>query len=152
MIDFTPTPVREMVLAHRGDDAPPPGPSLLNLDAVLELLGEDPVTPFNWGGVDYRVRETSFLEGVRLKKAQLRWAAFLVNPPLTLPELEEQERLYDETIALMGSLLEDPPAENPFRDARPVEVGQLLGFFSLCLMRSPASSRFQMSGHAPPTS
>jgi hypothetical protein len=114
-------------------------PAVLNLDAVL-ALGEPFALPYR--GQEYPVKAISYREGVALQKAGLEMErmAKRATPP-SIEEVQAQAEFVDRLLGLLHSLLEPRPAENPFLDATPLEVGVLLGKSCGFLMRQNDPSR-----------
>lgn len=106
-------------------------PKYLNLENAL-ALGQ-PI-PLVWRGVELKVKALSYREGMALQRTEKLLSSWASNPAKTLEDVEEQEAELIQMLALFHSLLAAPPEANPFVDASPLEVGELLGFFSACLM------------------
>lgn len=132
-----------MLAAHQAASAParPAGPEVVNTGPVLELVGAPP--PLVWDGIKYSVPLVSYRAGLKLQELLLAWQAMRTDTPLTLSDLRSQAAWLDDALGLMWSLVEPRPPLNPFADASPQEVGQLLGFFLACQTMSGARSRFQ---------
>lgn len=138
------TPPATMLAAHRRAAPAPPPPAPVNRDAVLQLFHP---TPLRWDGVEYSVRPITYPEGLDLERLQLALQA------TELDEVAIASRLaaYESARNLFWSFLSPQPAENPFSDLLPEEVGALLGFFCACRTRPNAPSRFQMGRPHPST-
>lgn len=120
---------------------PAPLPPAVNADAVLAL--GSPI-PLAWGEDVFTVAPISFLDGVALARFQLQLRALETEPPTTLEAIEELEREVSACIERMWRLLEPRPEVNPFANASPREVGELLPFFLTCQMLQGASGRSRM--------
>jgi hypothetical protein len=130
-------------------DAPTPAaPTSVNADAVLALL--EPI-PLLWDGVEYRVAPIGYLDGVRFSRLNAALKAAEKAPPQTEEEHEAFELKIVDVVERMHALLLPRPDENPFLAASPAEVGQLLGFFSMCLTLQTASGRSRMGRRSPST-
>lgn len=131
---------RELLRKERAQAAP----KVVNLDAAIAL--NEPI-PLLWDGVEYSVRPISYRAGLQLQKASMEIQRWAEHPPRTPAEVERQEAFVADLLALMHSLLDPRPRENPFADASPWEVGQLAAFFLMCQTRQRGRSRL---GAAPP--
>lgn len=119
-------------------------PAVLNLQNAL-ALGE-PI-PLVWSGTRYTAKPLSWRDGLALQRLEKQMKGW--SKAETVEEVEDAEAELVEALALFHSFLDPKPAENPFADASPLEVGELLGFFCLCLTIRSApksgASRFRMS-------
>lgn len=106
-----------------------------NVAATLQL-GQR--LAFNYRGKTYVAEPTPFLEGLRLSEL---WQKYDELEPGKPEEYEEWKAALTEMVALfkrlcrpanLGARLLYHLRPNPFRHASPREVGQLVGFFSLC--------------------
>lgn len=123
-------------------DAPTPtAPQSVNAEAVLALVEDIPLV---WDEVTYRVAPIGYLDGVRFARLDALIKAATEKPPVTDAEHDAFEVHLLEGIERMGALLRPCPDENPFLAASPREVGQLLGFFSMCLTLQSASGRSRL--------
>lgn len=130
-------------------DAPTPeAPEAVNADAVLALAESIPLL---WDGVEYRVGPIGYLDGVRFSRLSAALRAAERHPPQTDEEHQAFEEKIVDVVERMHALLIPCPDENPFLAASPAEVGQLLGFFSMCLTLQSASGRTRMGRRSPST-
>jgi hypothetical protein len=120
-------------------------PVVVNLENAL-ALGQP--LPLDFRGTEYRVRPLSYRNGLELERAEKSLNRWRSNPAQNVDEVDEHEIDLLQTLALFHSLLEPVPESNPFLDASPSEVGELLGFFFACLMIQGALSRSAVS-HSP---
>lgn len=111
---------------------------VINLGPALAL--DEPDT-LQWRGAEFPIRLISWHEGVDLQRVAFELERMAKTPPTDLESLDAMDAFADRTLALFHSFLDPVPAENPFTDATPQEVGALLGFFCLSLMKQnePAS-------------
>lgn len=119
---------------------------VLNLQNAL-ALGQP--LPLEYRGEVYTVKALSYRDGVALQIAERNLHTWATSPPQSVDELEDQDAAIIEMLVTFHSFLDPKPEENPFMEASPLEVGELLRFFCLCLMMqnapSAAGSRFPMS-------
>lgn len=123
-------------IAARQASAPEP----VNLEAAL-ALSEPP--PLLWRGREYRVRDISYPEGLKLQRCMLRFNRLgKQEGEQTEEDLDAHEALFDETVALFWSFLDPKPPANPFTTLAPREVGALADFFFVCqkIQNLPPSS------------
>ncbi len=115
-------------------------PETRNLGPVQDLSRP---LPLEFRGRTYLVPPVPFVFGVALVGLQER-VRRLQDQPDSTEMLAELERIMHEAVALFPALVR--PAgwrrlvwrllPNPFRNASEFEVGELIGFFSGCRMRS----------------
>lgn len=123
-----------------GRSAPKP----VNLDSVLAL---DEPGPVQYRGKSYPVRLISYREGIELHRIVARIEVFKTMQSLTLGQLDEMDRFVVNTLDLFHSFLDPKPRENPFAESTPLEVGALLGFFSMRLTKQDEPRRAMDGGH-----
>lgn len=124
----------------------PAAAQAVNQQAVLQLYESIPLV---WDGITYTVAPISYLDGVRFAGLDAVIKRAAVRAPTTEGEREAFELALLDGIERMGALLRPEPEENPFLDASPLEVGQLLGFFSMCLTMQSASGRSRLGPVSP---
>lgn len=124
-------------------------PRTVNLEELIALGAPPP--PLLWDGVEYSVRLISWRDGLQIERAMLWMEQRREKPAATPEELEDDESELIQALTLMHTLLDPMPAENPFADASPEEVGALLGFFTLARILQRGRSRAGI-GRAPTTS
>jgi hypothetical protein len=123
-----------------------------NLSAVDRLTGQELLV---FRGRKYIVRHVGFAEGARLSVLESRYANRMLKDnqirarrmagevmPLTVKETLD---ILEDTVTLFRDLVKPkslpyrllwPFLSNPFDEASEKEVGELLGFFFICRMRS----------------
>lgn len=112
-------------------------PRVINHEAVLQL--GQPI-PLVYRGGRYVVAALSHRDAIELQRSELRLKHWATNPAQTEDELDDQAAELVEMLALYHSLLDPMPESNPFADASPLEVGELLRFFFMCLMMQNSRS------------
>lgn len=115
-------------------------PEVRNLGPVQDLSGP---LPLEFRGRTYLVPPVPFVFGVRLVGLQER-VRKLQDQPESEEALDELRSILHEAVALFPSLVRPTGwrrlfgrvLPNPFRNASEFEIGELMGFFSGCRMRS----------------
>jgi hypothetical protein len=116
--------------------------SVHNLGNALALVEPDALT---WRGDVYPVRLIAWAEGLKLQRIAMEMERLQTRTTSTLEDIEDLSRFADTVLSLFHSILTPRPPENPFLSATPVEVGELLGFFSVCLMRQSERASVRMA-------
>lgn len=129
------------VQAALAEEARASAPEARNLGPVQDLSRP---LPLEFAGRTYLVPPVPFVFGVRLVELQERVRG-LQGRPETPETMAELRAILDEAVALYPRLVRPRGllrrlawrlAPNPFRGASEYEVGELLGFFLGCRMRS----------------
>ncbi len=141
-------------------DGPPVAPAPTNGRAMLLLVGDDTLE-LAYRGTLFELGHVSFEDGI-----------VCVQAKAVLERTDESEEITSESVALYRAacraIVELAPRylrpvhgrlrrlrwrlrlrRNPFRNATDAEVGQLLGFFLACRMRSRVHSRPPSAKDAP---
>ncbi|HEX2091819.1 MAG TPA: hypothetical protein VHG28_05420 [Longimicrobiaceae bacterium] len=115
-------------------------PEVRNLGPVLDLSRP---LPLEFRGYTYLVPPVPFVFGVRLVGLQER-VRRLQDRPDSPESLDELQAILEEAVELFPRLARPTGwrrlfrrvLPNPFRSASEFEIGELIGFFSGCRMRS----------------
>lgn len=153
MIVFRRTSPEEVREAHRLHELqfPSPGsevPKAANGDNLHQLLTEPP--PLVWDGVRYTIPRVPYLSGVRLSIIAQKSREAL-GEELTEEAQFQQIEYWREACDLMWGMLSPKPPENPFLDASPSEVGELISFFLIVLTIWKGESRLTTTLQSPRT-
>jgi hypothetical protein len=131
-------------------------PELRNLEPAADLFGE---AVLEYRGRTYQVPPVPFVFGVALVALQERIRR-MQDAPEGADALAELHAVLREAVALFPRLVRHTGwrrplgrlLPNPFRTASEFEVGELLGFFSGCRMRSRVRHPLPATGgRRPPT-
>jgi hypothetical protein len=126
-----------------------------NLRLVEALVGDELL---RYRGRRFRVKPVGFIEGARLSVLETRYANLTIKEKernekkergerveLNMDEIKETLDVLEDTIKLFRDLVEPrgwferllwPMLKNPFDNATEKEIGELLGFFFVCRMKS----------------
>ncbi|MFA5604192.1 MAG: hypothetical protein WDA12_05030 [Bacilli bacterium] len=133
--------VREAWKAHRKMEQELMGkeeePAAVNAINALQLTSPPPLL---WDGTEYRVPVVPFADGLRL---QILSSKIANRDGVSLPP-EEQLKVWDEASTIMWNLLSPKPKVNPFSNASPQEVGELIAFFLFVQMKWKGRSRLTL--------
>lgn len=142
-----------------------------NLDIIRALSGNEQLY---FRGRRFKVRPVGFTEGARLSVLEARYANESLKEkeqrgkrlageivPVTVEDIKEKLDILEDTIALFRDLVRPIGLierllwrwlKNPFENATEKELGELLGFFFVCRMKSGVRFVSKSTSTRPPES